>query len=127
MSITTTITPFLTVSSARKAFEFYIKAFGAVVSEQEALSNGGLTGRVTIDSAAFWVGDEEPEFGNIAPDAARGAGVRMILIVDRPEDIFSGALAAGAREICPVVMEESWKIGKLVDPFGHVWEIGHPL
>lgn len=127
MSLATTITPFLTVKDAQSAFAFYVKAFGATISEWETLSNGGFTGKVTIDDASFWIGDEEPQFGNYSPKESTSSGARMILIVNNPETVFSNALDAGATQICPVTIEDSWKIGKLADPFGYIWEIGQPL
>ena len=56
-----------------------------------------------------------------------GGPIRMILTVANPEQIFAQALAAGATEIFPVGVEHGWKLGRLVDPFGLHWEIGHPV
>jgi len=36
-------------------------------------------------------------------------------------------LEAGATEVFPVSEDYGWKLGRLVDPFGHHWEIGHQL
>jgi PhnB protein len=36
-------------------------------------------------------------------------------------------LAAGASQVFPVDEEHGWRVGRLVDPFGHHWEIGRPL
>jgi hypothetical protein len=36
-------------------------------------------------------------------------------------------VAAGARQIWPVRNENGWFMGRVVDPFGHHWEIGKPL
>jgi len=32
-----------------------------------------------------------------------------------------------AKQIYPVGEEYGWRIGRVVDPFGHHWEIGHPI
>jgi PhnB protein len=37
------------------------------------------------------------------------------------------AEAAGATITAPVADEHGWRLGRIVDPFGHEWEIGHPL
>lgn len=123
----TTITPFLVVGSGVKAVEFYITAFDAHEFVRYDSPTGKLTSGMTIAGAEFWVGDEEPEFGNLSPTTIGGSAVRIVLIVSDPETVFSRAINAGATQICPVTTEESWKIGKLKDPFGHIWEIGHPL
>ena len=123
----TTITPFLIVTNAAKALEFYMSAFGAQVLDRYDFPDGKVTSRIAIQGAELFVGDEEPEFNNFSPIAIGGSPVRIVLTVADPDSIFTRALEVGASQICPVTTEESWRIGKLKDPFGHVWEIGHPL
>jgi PhnB protein len=36
-------------------------------------------------------------------------------------------VAAGATESSPVSNEHGWRLGRIIDPFGHEWEIGAPL
>jgi PhnB protein len=47
--------------------------------------------------------------------------------VDDPDAMFEQAIAAGATEVFAVSEGHGWRIGRLVDPFGHHWEIGKPL
>lgn len=123
----TTILPFLVVPNGADAVEFYKAGLGAVEVIRYEQSNSKLVAKMTVNGAEFWVGDEEPEFDDRCPEAIGGSPVRIILTLDDPDFFFSRALASGATEICPVKTEESWRIGKLRDPFGHIWEIGHPL
>jgi PhnB protein len=51
----------------------------------------------------------------------------MILTVPDPDAVFAQAIAAGTRAIVPVEENYGWRLGRVVDPFGHHWEIGHPL
>jgi PhnB protein len=51
----------------------------------------------------------------------------MILTVADPDTVFAQALVAGASEVFPVGEEHNWRLGRLADPFGLHWEIGHPL
>jgi PhnB protein len=44
-----------------------------------------------------------------------------------PDAVFAQALKAGATQVYPVSEERGWRIGRLVDPFGHHWEIGREL
>ena len=44
----------------------------------------------------------------------------------RQQDV-ARAIKAGAKEVFPVGDEHGWRIGRVVDPFGHHWEIGRPL
>jgi Uncharacterized protein conserved in bacteria len=120
------ITPFLTVKDGRKAIEFYTKGFGATLVAQHD-NKGKINAELSIGNALFYIGDEELEFGNSSPETFGGSPVRIILTVEDPDAYYDRAIAAGATMICPVTTEEDWRIGKLKDPFGHVWEIGRPL
>ena len=41
---------------------------------------------------------------------------------------FARAVAAGARIVSPVADQPyGWRVGRIVDPYGHHWEIGKPL
>ena len=121
------ITPFLVVQNAGKALDFYTAAFGAEVLDKYDMPNGRVTSKIGIEGAELFVGDEEPEFANFSPTTIGGSAVRIVLTVNDPDAVFTRAVEAGATQICPVTTEESWKIGKLKDPFGHIWEIGHPM
>ena len=48
-------------------------------------------------------------------------------MVDDPEAVLNRAVSVGAGETAPVNDEHGWRIGRIVDPFGHEWEIGRPL
>jgi PhnB protein len=125
-SIQTTLAPWLSVGGSMRALEFYKSAFGAVeVYRMDA--GGGVVARLSIDGAEFWLADESPEHGNFSPETTGGATTRLILTVADPDAMFAGAIAAGAKEVYPVGEEYGWRIGRVVDPFGHHWEIGHPL
>lgn len=122
-----TIHPFLTVNGGARAVDFYTAAFGAAILSRYDQPGGKVVARLAIGHSEFWVGDEEAEYGNLGPNTVGGASVRIILTVDDPDTMFNRAINAGATEICPVTTEEYWRIGKLKDPFGHVWEIGKVL
>lgn len=122
-----TVKPFLTVANGRKAVEFYIAAFGAIETKRFEMSDNKISSVIEIDNAEFYVGDEEPNNGNLSPDEKSRNSVRMILNTKKADKIFEKALANGATELCPMTTEEDWRIGKLKDPFGHIWEIGYKL
>ena len=123
----TTVIPFLVVKNWKQAIEFYKAGFGAKEIFQHDMPNGKLSAKLAIDGAEFYLGDEECEYGNLSPETIGGTAVRIVLTVNDPDIIFSTALKAGAYELCPVTTEEDWRIGKLKDPFGHIWEIGRPI
>jgi uncharacterized glyoxalase superfamily protein PhnB len=40
--------------------------------------------------------------------------------------VYEAAVTAGATLASPVGEEHEWRVGRIVDPFGHEWEIGRP-
>ena len=122
-----TIKPFLTVNDGKKALDFYVSAFSASVKTKYELPNGKLSAELSIENASFFIGDEEPEFGNLSPNAEHNNPVRLILTTRDADALFDQALKFGATAICPMTTEEEWRIGKIKDPFGHIWEIGYVL
>ena len=107
--------------------EFYKSAFGANVVYRLDAPDGGVVARLSIDGAEFWVADESPEHKNFSPETLGGGTVRMVLIKDDPDDALAKAVAAGAEVVWPVANQHGWRIGRVVDPFGHHWEIGKPV
>ena len=89
--------------------------------------DGAVVSRLSVDGAEFWVADESPEHSNFSPESLGGGTVRMILTVPDPDAMFARAVAAGAREVHAVTEDYGWRLGRVVDPFGHHWEIGRPL
>jgi PhnB protein len=84
--------------------------------------DGGVVARLSVDGAEFWLGDESPEHSNFSPESLGGGSVRMVLTVADPDAVFSRARAAGGQEIHPVGEQHGWRVGRVVDPFGHHWE-----
>ena len=116
----------LSVRNGKAAVEFYKSAFDA--KEVFLLDDSGsVVATLSIDGADFWVADESPEHNNFSPEFLKGSTTRMVLIVSDPDAVFAGAIAAGAKEVVPVDNNYGWRLGRVVDPFGHHWEIGHPL
>jgi PhnB protein len=129
-SIAATIAPWLSVRKSARALEFYKTAFGATevfrLGEANA-DGGGVVARLSVDGAEFWLGDESPEHHNFSPQSLGGGTVRMILTVADPDAVFARAVAAGASQVVPVAEQHGWRVGRVVDPFGHHWEIGRPV
>jgi PhnB protein len=125
-SNTTTLVPWLCVRGGARAVEFYKAAFAA--SELFRMGEGdSVVARLSIQGAEFWLSDESPEHHNFSPASLGGITVRIILTVPDPDAVFARAVRAGAKEVYPVTEEHDWRIGRVVDPFGHHWEIGRPL
>jgi PhnB protein len=120
-----TIAPWLTVRNGEQALHFYRDAFGAIVVYRLEEPGAGVVARLSVNGAEFWLSDGQPD--EPGAESLGGGSVRMILTVADPDVVFAQALAAGASEVFPVGEEHGWRLGRLVDPFGLHWEIGHPL
>jgi len=126
-SVRSTIAPWLSVRGSAKAVEFYKAAFGATEAFRLEGPDGGVVARLSVDGAQFWVGDESPEHKNFSPETIGGGSVRMILTVADPDAMFARAVEAGATVVVPVKEDYGWRLGRVVDPYGHHWEIGREL
>jgi PhnB protein len=124
--IPTAIAPFLSVRNGSKAVEFYKAAFGATELMRFDDGSGSIVANLDVDGAEFWLADESPEHKNFSPETLNGGTVRMVLTVDDPDAAFNRAVAAGATVIWNMKNDYGWRIGRVVDPFGHHWEIGKP-
>lgn len=125
-SVQTTIAPWLCVRGGARAVEFYKAAFGATELFRMG-DDESVVARLSIQGAEFWLSDESPEHHNYSPESLGGITVRIILTVADPDAVFGRAVRAGAKEVYPVTEEHDWRLGRVVDPFGHHWEIGCPL
>ena len=125
--IPTTLAPFLSVRNGAKAVDFYKSAFGAEEIFRHEDPTGAVVSNLAINSHGFWVADESPEYKNFSPETLNGGTVRMILTVEDPDTSFARAIKAGATIVTPVANQYGWRVGRLLDPYGHHWEIGKPL
>lgn len=123
----TAIAPMLSVRRGAKAIAFYKAAFGAGELFRLDSESGAVVARLSVGAAEFWVADESPEHLNFSPESLGGGSVRMVMIVEDPDAAFERAVAAGAAVVSPVGNQYGWRLGRIVDPFGHHWEIGKPL
>ena len=126
-SVVCSLTPMLSVRNGARAVEFYKAAFGALEVYRIDDPTGAVVSRLSVNGAEFWLSDESPEQDNFSPESLGGGSARMILTVPDPDAMFGKALAAGAREVFAVEEAHGWRLGRVVDPFGHHWEIGCPL
>jgi PhnB protein len=119
------VTPYLIVSGAADAIEFYRSAFGA--REVMRLAQpGGKVGHAEIEigDSRIMLADEYPDMDARSPTAFGGTPVSLHLYVDDVDAIAQQAIAAGARERRPVKDQfYGDRTGSLEDPFGHVWHI----
>jgi PhnB protein len=122
----TSIQPELWVDTPREALAFYEAAFGAMIIHR--VGNGeDIVAQLSVGDASFWVAPISSTMKRLSPRAIGGATSRMLLVVEDPDSIVRQAVASGAVESSGVQVEHGWRLGRIIDPFGHEWEIGAPL
>jgi PhnB protein len=127
MDFKTSIAPMLSVRNGKAAIEFYKAAFGAGELFRIESDTGEVVAQLSVGAAEFWLADESPAHLNFSPESLGGGTVRMIMVVENPDAAFDRAVSAGAKVISPVADQYGWRVSRVVDPFGHHWEIGKPL
>jgi PhnB protein len=120
------IQPELWVDRPAEAVRFDAAAFGATVLHRVG-DGDDIVAQLAVGDAAFWVAGTSATMKRLSPRAIGGGTSRTLLVVDEPESVVEQAVAAGATQTAPVADEHGWRLGRIVDPFGHEWEIGVPL
>jgi len=118
----------LAVRKGADAVAFYKRAFEATEIDRMESPDGDVVVQLQIGQYRFFVADESLEHGNFSPESlGNRSSVRLALIVGEPDAVARQAVAAGAKEVYPVADQPyGWRLGRVVDPFGHHWEIGRP-
>jgi PhnB protein len=89
-------------------------------------SGDDIVAQLAVGEAAFWIAPPSTALKRFSPRGLDGATGRILLVVDDPDGVVRRAVAAGATEASPLADEHGWRLGRIVDPFGHEWEIGTP-
>jgi len=120
-----TVTPYLIVTGAAAAIEFYKKAFGAVEIMRLTQPDGKIGhAEIQIGSSKVMLADEALDMGFWSPRSLGGSGTGIMLYVDDVDRAFERARGAGAKALQPVKNQfYGDRSGTLSDPFGHMWTI----
>ncbi len=118
-------TPYLCVSGAESAIDFYKQAFGATETMRIADPSGKIGhAEIMIGDAPIMLADEFPDWGFRSPQSFGGSPVTIHLYTEDVDALVNQAVSAGAKVVRAV--EDHFygdRAGKLEDPFGHVWYI----
>lgn len=114
------LTPYLAVSDARAALDFYVDVFGAVRRGEPILMDDGRVGHaeLAIGDAVLMLAEEYPEIGHVAP---QGGGASVRVEVPDADVSVTRALELGATLIRAVSDSPYGRGGSFRDPFGQRW------
>lgn len=121
-----TLTPCLTVRGVERAVEFYKAAFDAV--ETKRLCNADETWilhvELKIGNSVVFLNEEVPAQGLLSPCSLGGSSSVGHLYVNNVDEFVEKAVLAGADELqSPTDTYWGDRMGRLIDPFGHIWTV----
>jgi PhnB protein len=133
MSDNPTFIPYIVVSDAAAAIDFYKAAFGAVELGRHVAPNSNkvMHASLSINGGVLMMSDDfSASMGGKSqtPEALGGSPVTFHLQVADANAVWARAVAAGAEVSMPLA-DQFWgdRYGQLRDPFGHRWSIGQSI
>ena len=118
------VAPYLSVSNAGAAADFYVKAFAAKEAVRMPPDDKGryMHIHLVINGGSIMLADAFPEHGH---PLEKPAAFTLHLQVDDVDAWFERATKAGAEVVLPVA-DMFWgdRYGQVRDPFGVLWSMG---
>jgi uncharacterized glyoxalase superfamily protein PhnB len=126
------LVPLLVVRGAMRAIDFYVQAFAA---REIARYLHPVTGDVShadlalgvATVATFSVTEEARDWNSDAPESLGGSPVVLQLRVRRADASFERAVRHGANVVFPLMEFCGERMGRLRDPFGHLWIVSEVI
>lgn len=124
---TTELAPRLIVSAGDDALAFYAKAFDTQPTDQMYDGKRLVNAHVRIGSTLVGVTEEDGGH-NRSPSTIGGTPVVLSLTVADADAATARFVEAGGEVVIPLDDRPyRRRDGRLMDPFGHLWIIGHEL
>jgi PhnB protein len=120
------LVPLLVVRDAAAAVDFYASALGARERARFINRRKGTVSHADLaieDALLFSLTEEARDWNSDAPPSLGGSPVVLQLRVADVEVAFDRMRAAGATVVFPIVEFGGARMGRLRDPFGHLWLI----
>jgi len=132
------VVPYLTVSNAAEAIEFYKKAFGAQENGRHAEPDGKkriMHADLSVYGGSVFLMDEFPEHtahgGAQSPGGNGNNAVSMVINRSKPDEVdaaFRKAVDAGCKGV-QQPEDAFWgaRFAMISDPYGHLWMLNAEL
>jgi PhnB protein len=119
------VTPYLIISGASDAIDYYAKVLGTKERMRLAMPDGKIGhAELELGDSVIMLADEFPDMGISGPGTVGGSPVMIHVYVEDVDDTFERAVTAGAEVLEP--LEDKFygdRAAQIRDPFGHVWSI----
>lgn len=119
------LTPYLILTNASKAIDFYKEVFKATESKRFADPSGRIGhAELRVGDSVLMLSDEYPDMGFKSPQTLDTTPVLIMLYVDDVDACLARASAAGAKVLKPL-RDEFYgdRTATFTDPFGHLWTV----
>jgi PhnB protein len=133
MSDRPSFAPYLVVSNAAAAIDFYKRAFGAqeIARHPAPGTDKIMHAALVLNGGSIFLADDfSASMGHKSetPESLGGSPVTFNIQVDDADAAWGKAVAAGASITMPLA-DQFWgdRYGQLKDPFGHKWSICQTL
>jgi PhnB protein len=123
------LTPLLVVRGAARAIDFYLHVFGG---REIARFVDRRTGRIShaelaLGDSELHVTEEARAWNSDAPESLGGSPVVLQLRVADVYAVFARACSSGATVVFPLMEFCGERMGRVRDPFGHLWLLSETL
>ena len=119
------LTPYLSLSDAAKAIEFYKAALGATELYRLPMPGGKIAhAELQIGNSRLLVSDEMPEWGNKSAKGYGGTPVGLCIYTENVEVLAERFMKAGGKLVRP--LENQFygdRSGQFEDPEGYKWTL----
>lgn len=122
---TSSLVPYLSVSDAAAAIDWYVAVFDAVETVRYVADDGRIGhAAISIGDARLMLADEYPEYGIIGPATLGGTAVSLNLNVSDVDSVWVRAIEHGAQGERPPTDEAyGERTCAFRDPSGHRWMV----
>jgi PhnB protein len=118
-----TLTPYLSMSDAAKAIEFYKAALGATELYRMPMPGGKLAhAELQIGDSRIMLSDEMPDWGNRSAKSFGGSPTTICLYTENVDALAERFVKAGGKQVRP--LENHFygdRSGQFEDPEGYKW------
>ena len=120
-----TVTPYLIITGAAQAIDYYKKVFGATVVVRMDGPNGRVMhAELQIGDSRIMLADENLSMGHSGASTIGASPISLYVYVPDVDSVVEKAVAEGAKILKPVADQfYGDRSGFMKDPFGHLWGV----
>lgn len=120
----TSLTPFLAITNATQALEFYRDVFGARIIDATRMNGVVVHAEIDFGQGHLQIGEPSPAYGLVPPTETPNACYSLGLYCENVNEVLDKAIEAGSTVREPVTnLVSGDRFASIIDPFGIRWSI----